>query len=790
MKRLFTLAIWLLFILFPFVDIQAQCAAGETEVAVVIVPDNYPNEISWEIKGPGGVVLASAANGLGDTVCLSNSICLDFTIYDSYGDGICCGFGQGSYTLYQDGTQIATGGNYTTFETTLFGNCSTGSNCAFADTVAPGLHNAPNRDYWYLFTPDSTGTFQIETCGNTFCDTKIWIYDVCQGLNYANDNTGTIFYNDNACSGQSEIIAHLSANTDYYIRIGDNNGSCTGNIGWELTYLGPVEDCMDTSACNYNPLASLPDTCYYPGDTLCPDGPDLLMVQSALETSLFLDSLNNTDQCYIQEGCIADYGAREIVRFTTHIKNIGNQDYYIGSPSQYPQQFTFDNCHGHYHYDGYAEYILYDAMGQPLPIGFKNGFCVLDLECSGGGTAKYGCNDMGISAGCGDIYGSSLPCQWVDVTDVPAGNYTLVVRTNWDNAPDALGRYETDHSNNWAQVCLELLRNASGKATGITIDPNCPVYTDCAGTPYGSAVFDCQGVCDGTDLHGDLDNNSAQEKPDAVQYVSDILTNGGTVSNCTDLNMDNEITVTDAALIDACAIRGANYPLPLGGFANYCDFPSSVTNVNDTAMLRIGAFDPVNQTVDIEMRNPTKDVVAYQFEMSGMDVTQVTNLIPAIEYPIAPQANLAGMVVGISYEDSTITRSNVWRPLVRLSYSSFNASQVCIARIVDIVNADYEDVLHQIGGNCLTVVANDAPRAPYFANAFPNPFSEKTVLEFSIEAGESVILDLLDAQGRLVRKYGQVKTGRIVISRGDLPSGVYMYRLRGTREQSGRLVIQ
>ena len=64
----------------------------------------------------------------------------------------------------------------------------------------------------------------------------------------------------------------------------------------------------------------------------------------------------------------------------------------------------------------------------------------MDLECSGGGSFQYGCGNMGISSGCGDIYDASLDCQWIDVTNVPAGDYTLVVRVNWDRSPDALGR--------------------------------------------------------------------------------------------------------------------------------------------------------------------------------------------------------------------------------------------------------------------------------------------------------------------------------------------------------------
>ena len=59
-----------------------------------------------------------------------------------------------------------------------------------------------------------------------------------------------------------------------------------------------------------------------------------------------------------------------------------------------------------------------------LPIGFKNGFCVMDLECSDGGTFTYGCSNMGISAHCGDIYGAGLSCQWIDVTGIPTGSTT------------------------------------------------------------------------------------------------------------------------------------------------------------------------------------------------------------------------------------------------------------------------------------------------------------------------------------------------------------------------------
>lgn len=101
-----------------------------------------------------------------------------------------------------------------------------------------------------------------------------------------------------------------------------------------------------------------------------------------------------------QKAALRGYGQRDIIRFSTRIDNIGEKDYFIGIPAFGNPQFTYDNCHNHFHYDGYAEYLLFDSEGNSSPVGYKNGFCVLDLFCPNGGLAKYGCGNMGISVGC------------------------------------------------------------------------------------------------------------------------------------------------------------------------------------------------------------------------------------------------------------------------------------------------------------------------------------------------------------------------------------------------------
>lgn len=771
-----------------------QCPSNQVEVAIVIVPDNYPAETTWELRDANSnALLASAANALGDTVCVDTGICLRFTIFDSYGDGICCAYGNGSYTVHYDGNVVGTGGQFTTQESVHFGDCAPGSDCSFADTVSTGSHVAAHRDFWYYWTPDSTGTYEISTCGTNTCNTVIWVYDHCVGLQWDNTNQGTTYYNDNDCGLQARLTGHFAAGTGYWIRIGDAGSNCPGNINWSLSYMGPVVGCMDPNACNYNPLATVSDTCYYPGDTLCPEGPDLMVVQSAIVSSLQLDVLSQVDPCLVNEGCLTGYGTRDLMRFTTHIKNIGTQDFYIGEPSQNPQMFQFDACHGHYHFAGYAEYILYDTASQPLPIGFKNGFCVLDLECSGGGTAQYSCNNMGITAGCGDIYDAGLQCQWIDITDVPSGRYTLVVRTNWTRMADALGRIEKDFENNWAQVCFDLVKDPvpGGHNHSFTIDPNCPPLTDCNGVVFGSAIYDCNGVCDGPALHGDVDNNQSQQLLDGQAYVSGILGTGIAVTNCYDLNNDGDISVFDAALINACALRGDNYMVPSGGIRDYCtDLPNNVVNFGDSVSLRLGNIDFQNRTLDIEILNPDCKVKAYQFNVSGLVLTGATNLIPSTEYPNSVQVNSTGTVISVTTQDSAIGKSLGYRPLCRLQFASVNAGLICLDQIVDIMNSEYEGVSTAISGSCITAVSIPEPANRYNVQVFPNPFSKETTLEFDMMPRERFTLEIIDLSGKVVRNYGVIQSNRVRIERVDLGAGMYFFRLKGKSEQVGKIIIE
>ncbi|NND93957.1 MAG: T9SS type A sorting domain-containing protein [Flavobacteriales bacterium] len=104
------------------------CPCNDNGLNLTLNFDNYPEETSWEIVNSSGVTVESGGTYLsqadGSTLvidlCLLDG-CYDFNIFDSFGDGMCCGFGNGSYSLQKaDGTILASGGAFEASESTNF----------------------------------------------------------------------------------------------------------------------------------------------------------------------------------------------------------------------------------------------------------------------------------------------------------------------------------------------------------------------------------------------------------------------------------------------------------------------------------------------------------------------------------------------------------------------------------------------------------------------------------------------------------------------------------------------
>ena len=107
--------------------INAKDLCLDNLVSLEIIFDNYPEETGWQLyegANASGAVIAqggltgNSISGYGGETSFLANFCLasgDYTLvmYDVYSDGMCCAYGDGSYTLSKDdGTVLVSGGSF------------------------------------------------------------------------------------------------------------------------------------------------------------------------------------------------------------------------------------------------------------------------------------------------------------------------------------------------------------------------------------------------------------------------------------------------------------------------------------------------------------------------------------------------------------------------------------------------------------------------------------------------------------------------------------------------------
>lgn len=187
-----------------------NCAAANLTLTITL--DNYPEETAWTLQTSGGATVASnsysTANPDGSTVVENinglSSGDYTFTITDSYGDGICCSYGNGSYTLESAVGVIVTGGNFGSSESTNFcvDDTKAPSNAPINTRVLAGTDVAQFKVY-----PNPAQThLNIETLGQKVDDVKIF------------SMYGILVRHIEDLKGNSIDVSGLSSAT-YFIRI-------------------------------------------------------------------------------------------------------------------------------------------------------------------------------------------------------------------------------------------------------------------------------------------------------------------------------------------------------------------------------------------------------------------------------------------------------------------------------------------------------------------------------------------------------------------------------------------
>ena len=310
---------------------NGSCVIGDqSAITVNLIPDNYGSETTWAITDENGTTVLSGGpytNNNNTPISESTNLdpgCYTFTINDSYGDGICCAYGTGSYSLVQCGIEITSGGSFASVET--FDFCVTSStiegcteptacnynpdatvddgSCAVLD--ACGICGGPGAIYDCGCSDIPAGDCdcngnQLDECGECGgpgipagdCDcngNQLDAIGVCGGSCTADADSDGICDDVDDCIGEEDAIGvcggDCTADADsdgicddvddcvgQYDALGVCNGNCPADTDQDgICDTEEIPGCQDEAACNYNPAATDNDnSCVFVGDA-CDDG--------------------------------------------------------------------------------------------------------------------------------------------------------------------------------------------------------------------------------------------------------------------------------------------------------------------------------------------------------------------------------------------------------------------------------------------------------------------------------------------------------------------------------------
>ena len=367
---------------------DGSCLAEGLDFVLTLNLDNYPGETTWTLTDSTGATVASggpygaAGGSVTESFCAAEG-CYTFTIFDSFGDGICCAYGTGDYSLTVDGATVASGGEFGDLEATTF--CvGVGFGCTDA--------TACNYD------PDA-----VEDNGS--CDFSCYGCTDPESCNYDADAT----IDDGSCTGPGESIV-VSITTDTYPgeitwNITDDGGA-TIATGGPYTTAGVTEEqtvCVAAGCYTFTIADSFGDGIFAPGG--------------------YTLTVNDT---LVASG--GDYGDGETLDFCTDNLNFGCTD---PAACNYDPDAGIDNGTCDYSCSGCT---LPSACNYNPDATVDDGSCLFDDSCGVCGGDNSTCSD------CTD----PLACNYNPDATVDDGSCTYPPADNLDCDGNCLNDSDND----------------------------------------------------------------------------------------------------------------------------------------------------------------------------------------------------------------------------------------------------------------------------------------------------------------------------------------------------------
>jgi len=190
------------------------------DASLNITFDNYASETSWEILDSSNTTVFSGSNygnyDNGDSISISMKLdvdCYTLKFYDSYGDGICCSNGNGSYSLIINGSSMASGASFSTSDSSAF--CL--SNSSSKNLISTELNNTSNTE---LITYPNPAYNNLYIAGAEEAKTIFFIYNLA-GTEITSGTLNDKKINiENLAQGQYiiSIINGTETSTNYFVK--------------------------------------------------------------------------------------------------------------------------------------------------------------------------------------------------------------------------------------------------------------------------------------------------------------------------------------------------------------------------------------------------------------------------------------------------------------------------------------------------------------------------------------------------------------------------------------------
>merc|ERR1711902_249420 len=144
-----------------------------------LTTDNYPDETEWDIKNSSGDEKYNGSGYSDKNKLHTINMCLEtdeytFYITDTYGDGICCSYGNGGYKIKVNGEEVVSGGEFGDSETETFTvtfSCTEDSDCddGDPDTIDTCANGSCQHACGSDAACDDEDPCTADTCNNGVC---------------------------------------------------------------------------------------------------------------------------------------------------------------------------------------------------------------------------------------------------------------------------------------------------------------------------------------------------------------------------------------------------------------------------------------------------------------------------------------------------------------------------------------------------------------------------------------------------------------------------------------------